>query len=197
MVTQKEIKIEFLLEGLLKKNFFEGLLKKNFRAAIYEVTRFDSTTADTAVWRKAKEENPSGLSAFYENVARSISPNVYDWFYREMAQEVECSVQNKLYFILRSAFVQEYLKSGGTIQDIESVVKWKVGEDYSLEPFDVSGINPEISDFEITYAWITDNAIEACRNAYEKVCGALANDSEMLDILKDQYKQCLINFFAY
>ena len=189
MTTQKEIEMKSLLEELLKKNF---------RAAIYEVTGFDDTTADGPIWRKAKEENPSGLSTLYENVARSISSNVYDWFDREMAQEVDCSVQNKLYFILRSAFVQEYLKSGGTIQDMEkSRVNFVLGKDYGLEPFDASGMNPKISDFEITYARIADNAIEACRNAYEKVCCVLANDSEMLDMLKDQYKQCLINFFAY
>ncbi len=79
------------------------------------------------------------------------------------------------------------------IQDVESGFNIAEGEDYILTPFDVSGMNPDISYFEITYSLVIDNLIEACRDAYEKVCDILVDDSKMLEAIKQQFAQCLIN----
>ncbi len=142
---------------------------------------------------KARDENLDNYNKFYENIAISVSPNIGDWFTYDATNEINAIARNKMEFIRSTACMRELVRLQIDIQDVESGFNIAEGEDYILTPFDVSGMNPDISYFEITYSLVIDNLIEACRDAYEKVCDILVDDSKMLEAIKQQFAQCLIN----
>ena len=142
---------------------------------------------------KARDENLDDYNIFYENIAFGVSPNISDWFADETANKINATARNKMEFIRSTACMRELVRLQVDIQDIESRFNIAEGEDYSLEPFVAAAGNFDISEFEITYYHTINNLIEACRSAYEKVCDILVDDSNMLEAIKQQFAQCLIN----